>query len=277
MVSLKKNLAVLIIVFSFALTAGKAAAAISCCKNGKLSTCPDLPNGQQYDISSCTSVSPVDPLIPGGQLADEKYEALECLSGQVQYRTKDECGTSSRKCCSDGKWSGWDEECSSSGASSCTSSQCWNGGECEDRESIRAACSLYIPHTVSGTIVRTAECVSGQGWSYGEWQGVGDGCICAEGYSPDEGSLLTCHKTEYYWKIISTETPNVNPYTQVNCEDAAYSDTYLVKNYYGISDSEYIFDADCKSYCDKYSNYSHKFNIWRGGTCYRFMLECVKS
>ncbi len=38
-------------------------------------------------------------------------EVYECELGNVQYKASGECGTSSRKCCSDGKWSGWDEEC----------------------------------------------------------------------------------------------------------------------------------------------------------------------
>ncbi len=49
----------------------------------------------------------------------------ECTSGQVEYMPIEPCETSERKCCSDGKWSGWGEECSSSGASSGSSSGTW--------------------------------------------------------------------------------------------------------------------------------------------------------
>ena len=62
MVSLKKYLAYSFVFLSFLLlAASKAFAGIPCCKNGKMSTCPDLPNGQQYDVSGCQNIDPIRP------------------------------------------------------------------------------------------------------------------------------------------------------------------------------------------------------------------------
>ena len=193
---------------------------------------------------------------------------LGCTSGQVQYKPSGSCGTSSRKCCSNGKWSDWDAECD--GASSCTANQCWNGTKCEDKGAVSSACADVIPNTVEGDVTRTAKCVSGSGWQYGEWDGE---CWCADGYMPDEDSSLTCHQARYDWKILNTEKTNI---TEM-CEDATYSDTYLWKQLYGINDAESIIGTSCKLWLDHYGELVW-FNIWRNGeTCYRYQMKCVKS
>ena len=141
MVSLRKEFGVCFFIFSLVLVGllmpSELQASIPCCKNGKLSSCPDLPNGQQYDISKCTSVNPVNPVVPVNPdiPAIGGGEAVECLSGQVQYKASGSCGTSSRKCCSGLKWSDWDKECPEN---SCSSNQCWNGSKCVSKPNCQA-------------------------------------------------------------------------------------------------------------------------------------------
>ncbi len=275
MVSLNKKFGVYFFISALVLACllipAELKASIPCCKNGKLSTCPNLPNGQQYDLSGCQGglnpVVPVNPDIP----AIEGGEAVlikDCTFGEVQYKPSGSCGTSSRKCCLNGSWSNWDDDCS--GASSCTSNQCWNGTKCEDKGAVLATCQALIPNTVSGKLTRTAKCEFGSGWKYGEWDGT---CECADGYLPDEDSNLTCHEARYEWKILFEEKTNI---TEM-CEDSTYSDTYLWKVTYGINDAEYLLSSDCKKYIDKYGQNIHKFNIQRGSTCYRYTVECVES
>ena len=158
-----------------------------CCKNGKLSTCPDLANGLSYDISSCTSAMPVDPVEPVFPVDPELGEAelaKDCTSGQVQYKPSGECGTSERTCCSNRIWSAWDGECS--GSSLCSSSQCWNGSKCENKGVVSRPCSGNVTGATGGTQTRTATCTKGSGWSYGNWSsntcvydlGGGGACNC---------------------------------------------------------------------------------------------------
>ena len=273
MVSLRKKFSVCFFIFALVLVCllmpSELQASIPCCKNGKLSSCPDLPNGQQYDISKCTSVNPVNPVVPVNPdiSAIGGGEAVQCLSGQVQYKPSGSCGTSSRKCCSNLKWSDLDGECD--GASSCTANQCWNGTRCEDKGSVQSTCKALIPHTISGDLTRTAKCISGSGWQYGDWDGV---CECADGYMPDEDSDLTCHQARYDWKILNKENTHI---TEM-CEDATYSDTYLWQLTYGNNDARYLLGTDCKKYIDKYGNYTHKFNIEEDNGCYRYTVECIE-
>ena len=192
--------------------------------------------------------------------------------GQVQYKPSGSCGTSSRKCCSNLKWSDWDAECD--GASSCTANQCWNGTKCEDKGAVQSTCKAVIPNTISGNLTRTAKCVSGSGWQYGEWDGE---CDCADGYEPDEYSNLTCHEARYYWKILVTETPHINPYNKAECEDATHDDIYVWKSLYGIEDSEMLIGSDCKKWLDSGYGDLAWFSIWRGDICYRYQMRCVKS
>ena len=197
------------------------------------------------------------------------YAEICSSSGQVQYKyTASGCSytTQSRTCCATtGAWSDWGGTCPS-----CSSDQCWNGSICEDKEALQSTCQSLIPNTVSGNLTRTAECVSGSVWKYGEWDGE---CVCAEGYMPDELSNITCHEARYNWKILKTQTDDY-PYNE--CEDAAYSDTYLYKWLYGIEDSELIINGDCTKWIEKYGTTSNWFYIWRGD-CYQYLMECVKS
>ena len=172
MVSLKKYLAYSFVFLSFLLlAASKAAAGIPCCKNGKMSTCPDLPNGQQYDVSGCQNIDPIrpplgpiDPIEPGPFYPIE----LECELGDVQYRPKGDCDTSEKRCCSNGKWSDWDGECG--GSSSCGLNECWNGSKCVSKPS-STACTCN-----NGTCSLTYRCVSGSGWKSTK------NCTCDSGY-----------------------------------------------------------------------------------------------
>ena len=160
-----------------------------CCRNGKLTTCPNLPNGQQYDLSGCQLglgpvVDPDRPVIidPDKPIIIGPIEA-ECTSGQTQYQPKGDCGTSSRSCCSDGTWSDWDGECG--GASSCGTNQCWNGSTCVSKpSSVGCTCT-------HGTCSLTYKCVSGSGWKSTK------NCTCDAGYeknSSGECVHSTCAK-----------------------------------------------------------------------------------
>ena len=164
-------------------------AAIPCCKGGQLSTCPDLPNGQQYDISSCINLTPYQPGINIDHEANLNYSDQvfttgdNCVKGRVQYRQNGSCGTSSRTCCSDGNWSGWDKGCG--GSTNCTSSQCWDGSRCQSKEAVSRKCSGNVSNATGGSQTRTATCVSGKGWSYSDWTGT---CTCSTGYVWNSGT-----------------------------------------------------------------------------------------
>ncbi len=97
--------------------------------------------------------------------------------GHTQYKSDGECETLKRTCCPNAMWSDWGNgECS--GTNSCTSSQCWNGTTCEDKD-ISRPCSGNVANAKSGTQTRTATC-TGSGWSYGSWDGA---CTCKTGYT----------------------------------------------------------------------------------------------
>ena len=168
-------------------------AAIPCCKNGQLSTCPDLPNGQQYDITPCSNLTPYQPggstIVPEFDREDWTFTTGDnCVKGRVQYRQNGSCGTSSRTCCSDGTWSAWDGRCS--GSSNCTSSQCWDGSRCASKEAVSRKCSGNVANATGGTQTRTATCETGSGWSYSAWSGT---CTCSTGYVWNSGTK-TCTK-----------------------------------------------------------------------------------
>ena len=173
-------------------------ASIPCCKNGQLTTCPDLPNGQQYDISGCTDFVPIDPIVPIDPDVPIIVKPVEeCTSGQVQYQPKGDCGTSERLCCSDGTWSEWDGECGAS--SSCGLNKCWNGIACASKGSTSRNCSGNVTNATAGTQTRTATCNSGSGWSYGSWNGT---CTCKTGYTWNSTSQTcgskTCSGGDFY-------------------------------------------------------------------------------
>ena len=195
MVSLRKKFGVSFFISALVLVCllmpAELKASQPCCLNGKLSDCPDLPNGQQYDISNCTSVGvggtdeltptiPDKPGLGGGNIDVEKPTdpITQCTSGQTQNKyTASGCGysTSTRTCCSDGRWSAWGGSCQS-----CSSSQCWDGTKCVDKEVVSRLCSGNITNAQSGMQTRTATCTNGTGWSYGSWSGF---CTCKTGYT----------------------------------------------------------------------------------------------
>ena len=74
--------------------------------------------------------------------------------------------TQTRTCCANGKWSEWDKACS--GAGSCSSSQCWDGSKCVDKEAVSRTCLGNVTNAASGTQTRTATCTSCSGWNGAE-------------------------------------------------------------------------------------------------------------
>lgn len=93
----------------------------------------------------------------------------------IQYKPDGNCGTSQRKCCANKQWSDWGGSCPS-----CSSSQCWNGSKCADKEAVSRSCLGNVTNAQSGTQTRTATCTNGTGWTYGAWTGT---CTCTTGYS----------------------------------------------------------------------------------------------
>lgn len=108
----------------------------------------------------------------------------ECTSGEVQYKPKGDCDTSTKTCCANGKWSEWDAECSAS--SSCSANECWNGSICEKKGDTSRVCLNNINWATGGTQTRTATCTS-SGWSYGNWSGT---CTCKTGYTWSSNSCV---------------------------------------------------------------------------------------
>ncbi len=210
MVSIKRNIGLLFINFIIFLcfmglyTISNAAICTSsqapCCKGTTLSCCPhpgydSKGNALSYDLSACTQID--KPVIDGGNIIDPIEPVFECTSGQTQYKPNGDCETSDRTCCSNGKWSGWDEECDTS--SSCGVNECWNGTKCDAKGSTSRNCSGNVANAKSGTQTRTATCKSGTGWSYGSWSGT---CTCNTGYTWNSTSKTCaskdCAAKEFY-------------------------------------------------------------------------------
>ena len=198
MVSLKKYLAYSFVFLSFLLlAAGKVNASQPCCKNGKMSTCPDLGGGLSYDLSGCQGgLLPVDPVLPIDPIGPILPIEAECDLGDVQYKPKGDCDTSTRSCCSDLTWSEWDGECS--GSSSCGTNECWNGSTCVTKPTT-TACTC-----TNGTCSLTYTCSSGSGWKSSK------SCTCKSGYSKNSSGECvhsTCVKgcnSGYYMREISS-------------------------------------------------------------------------
>ena len=99
-------------------------------------------------------------------------------AGQTQNKyTASGCSytTQTRTCCAaTGAWSDWGGSCPS-----CSSSQCWNGSKCTDKEAVSRNCFGNITNATGGTQTRTATCTNGSGWTYGSWTGT---CTCKSGY-----------------------------------------------------------------------------------------------
>ena len=172
-------------------------ASIPCCKNGQLTTCPDLPNGQQYDISGCTNFVPIDPIVPIDPDVPIIVKPVEeCTSGQVQYQPKGDCGTSERLCCSDGTWSEWDGECGAS--SSRGTNECWDGSKCVSKPTSEA-CTC-----TNGTCSVTYKCISGSGWTSTKT------CTCDSGFQKNSSGMCvhssctqSCSSGKYRVEISS--------------------------------------------------------------------------
>ena len=99
-------------------------------------------------------------------------------AGQKKYKyTADSGGcsysTEINTCCANGYWSGFEAEGSagttcSSGAYACDSTTtCWNGSSCEAKAASVACSNFY--HGSLGTATRSATCILGVGWQYGDW------------------------------------------------------------------------------------------------------------
>ena len=117
-----------------------------------------------FCLFACISLSYGESCSTAGA-TQNKYTASGC-----SYTTQ------SRTCCATtGEWSDWGGSCPS-----CSSSQCWDGSKCADKEAVSRTCSGNVTNAQSGTQTRTATCTNGSGWSYGAWTGT---CTCKSGYT----------------------------------------------------------------------------------------------
>ena len=117
-----------------------------------------------FCLFACISLSYGESCSTAGA-TQNKYTASGC-----SYTTQ------SRTCCATtGEWSDWGGSCPS-----CSSSQCWDGSKCADKEAVSRSCLGNVTNAQSGTQTRTATCTNGSGWSYGSWSGT---CTCKSGYT----------------------------------------------------------------------------------------------
>ena len=90
-------------------------------------------------------------------------DSSKCAScSGVKYAPSGTCGTCEYKCCSDGNWSGCNQECPDP-SEACSSSQCWNGSKCVDEPSTSSKqyngkCYYYCT---------SYTCNKGRGWICG--------------------------------------------------------------------------------------------------------------
>ena len=96
----------------------------------------------------------------------------------VKYAPSGNCGTCEYKCCSDGNWSGCNQECPDPSAA-CSSSQCWDGSKCANQPSgkqYNGKCYF----TYSG-----CTCNKGTGWS------------CNKNYYLQDGAWTTTNSQRF--------------------------------------------------------------------------------
>ena len=88
-------------------------------------------------------------------------DSSKCSScSGVKYAVSGTCGTCEYKCCSDGNWSGCNQECPDP-SEACTSAQCWNGSKCVDKPDTSS--KLYNGKCYYRCTAYT--CNKGSGWS----------------------------------------------------------------------------------------------------------------
>ena len=103
--------------------------------------------------------------------------------------------------CGSCSYSGWD----TSSCSQCGDSQCWNGSSCVEAEATMRNCSGNVSNACAGTQTRTKTCVTGSGWSYGDWTGTcsyTQSCTAttADCNSVDEVWAANPSVPEYIWE-----------------------------------------------------------------------------
>ncbi len=262
MVSLKKKFSIYFFISALVLVCllvpVELKARIACCKNGELSTCPDLPNGQQYDISGCMSTSPI---VPDGPIIDFDPDKIYCRAGQkkccvdgkmqcvdegmqfcliscggllpdedcgnsgtVQYKPSGSCGTSERTCCSNGKWSGWGEKCSET-STDCSSST---------KPKTSQTCDFNNGRN-NGIQTRSVTCNNGV-WKAGAWSACKCNITCNSAQVPDPTNCRCCDYTCYLFKNSSGLGVYCNCADYVNtfseCCTMTNGDEYRLPAYY---------------------------------------------
>ena len=203
-----------------------------CCKGTTLSCCSKLGtdakgNQLSYDLSAC-SLTLDKPIII------DPIESIGCsTSGQTQYQPKGDCGTSTRTCCSDGIWSGWDEECSA-GSSTCSS---------YTKPASSQQCTLA--GGANGTQTRTVTCDTSTGnWNTGNWSACACEKTCPSAQVKDNGTCQCCDLGCYLFK---------SNYGQQHCNCVANSYALDKTCCSMINGDEYHLPASYSS-CSSFAN-----------------------
>ena len=135
-------------------------------------------------------------------------DSSKCSScSGVKYAVSGTCGTCEYKCCSDGNWSGCNQECPDP-SEACSSDQCWNGSSCVSKPTGKQYDgSCYFTWS-------SCTCNKGSGWS-----------CSGKNYIKTQGGTWT------YWgdQISSNSKPSST------CTARVVS--YLVPSNYSPSDS----------------------------------------
>ena len=146
-------------------------------------------------------------------------DSSKCAScSGVKYAPSGTCGTCEYKCCSDGNWSGCNQECPDPSAA-CSSSQCWNGSKCVSKPtSTQYDGKCYFTWS-------SCTCNKGSGWSCsgknyqkkqkGTWTYWGD-----SGYYNSKPSS-TCTHSAVKYMVPSDYSPSDSLAATV-CQKQAY-------------------------------------------------------
>ena len=117
-----------------------------------------------------------------------------CTAGDIQYKPSGSCGTSERKCCSGGTWSGWDSECPKT---------------CDNKSKPITYQTCTASNGKRGTQTRTVTCNTSTGtWTTGSWGtcvapecSFGETKVCPS----NNKQVLTCLSTGKWSSTCSCE------------------------------------------------------------------------
>ena len=163
----------------------------------------------------------------GGELLED------CTSGEVQYKPSGTCGTSSRTCCSDKSWSGWDTACPKT---------------CDGVKPVSSQ-TCTASNGKSGTQTRTVTCDTSTGeWTTGSW-GTCTAPDCSSGETKtcpsNSKQVLTCTSAGK-WSTSCT-CPNGDGDGKVYCQGMTITTSQASTCYHGIWSRETCSGICCCS------------------------------